>query len=73
MQYNYSQILAFRMTKQRPLTFDEDTNYKEWKSLIGVWSEVTNEPEENHASLIILSIKNNRAQAVLGKLHYCGQ
>ena len=53
------------MVRPKLPKFKDSTCYKEWKETIIIWNEVTDEPENKRAGLIILSIENSKAKREL--------
>ena len=51
------------MSKARPPRFGEYDTYKEWKTLVGIWSGVSTASKTDLHALLILQIENKKAKS----------
>ena len=56
------------MSNQKPPSFKDSSDYREWKASIEVWQDVTKEQPNTQASMVVLAVENQKARTALLKL-----
>ena len=46
------------MSNQKPPSFKDSSDYREWKASIEVWQDVTKEQPNTQASMVVLAVEN---------------